>query len=132
MFGDEAVDEGVEQFAGAGMDEIFHARIPVELEVRRRRGDPDLADGFVGRNDEFVFGPIEEHGEPAIVFFNFEGGVVFLLAFEEMALERGESRLGRVPEVPFVVHRHMWLHPSVARRFGASVTTTARDEGVPS
>ena len=107
VFRNEAVDEGDEILACRGKDEFLGAGVPEKLEVRAGCGNPDLAHGGVGRDDKFVFELLEEDTQRAVLIFDFEAGVLFIFARNQVALERVERYGSGAPEVVFVQHGAM-------------------------
>lgn len=109
VFGEEAVDERNEIFAGAGEEEFFGAGVPVELEGGRGSGDVHLARGDVRGDEEPVAGIDEDDGQGVVLFANFKGGAIVLGAimfgaFDEVTLERVEHGRGGEAVFVFVVH----------------------------
>ena len=102
MLADEAIDEGGESFAGAGQDELLELGIVVEFEAGGERGDPDLANGRAGCDDEAVRVIFEEDVEDAALFLDFETSLLVFLACEEMPFEVAERCFSRAPEVLLV------------------------------
>ena len=102
MLADEAIDEGGESFAGAGQDKFLERGIPVEFEAGGERGDPDLANWRVGRDDEAGRGIFEEDIQHAALFLDFETCLLAFLACDEVPLEIAERRFSRAPEVLLV------------------------------
>jgi hypothetical protein len=109
VFGEEAVDERDEVFAGAWEDELFGARVPVELKGGGGCGDVHLARGSVRCDEEPVAGIDEDDGQRVFVLADFEGGTivpgaVMFGALDEVPLERVKHGGGGDAEIMFVVH----------------------------
>jgi len=99
MLADEAIDEDAESLPRAGQDKFLEPGIPVEFEAGSERGDPDLANRRVGRDDEAGSGILEEYIEHAALLLDLETCLFALLARDEMPLEVAERRFSRAPEV---------------------------------
>ena len=108
---DESVDERSELLVGAGEHEGFGLLVPIEFEAGGESGDPYLADGGVGGDDELALGLIEEDVQDAVLLFDFKAGVICFFAGEEMLLEGFKSGFGEGAEFEFIE-----LGASVARR----------------
>lgn len=115
ILADEAVDEGDHGLAGARQDELFPLRIEIELEAGGERGDPDLAHGRIGRDDESGARVFEKDIQDTALFFDLEAGLLVFLARDEMALEAVEGRFGGAAKLLLALHG-----PSVASSLGSS------------
>jgi len=103
VFAEESLGEGFESFGGLGEGEGFGDFIPVELVAGGLGGDPDLADGSVGRDDEFAGAVLEDDVHDTVVVFEFEvSGVV--AGSDEGLLEALEGGVGDAAEGGFVDH----------------------------
>src|SRR5260370_39859572 len=86
LMGDDAAHGRAEVFAGFFVDERAARFVPTELEAGGKRGDPDFADGRVGRNHELDFlRLLEEHLE--FSRFPFDDEAVLIAPGEHPALE---------------------------------------------
>ena len=84
MLGNDAAHDGVEIFAGFFMDEGVARFVPPELEAGGERGDPDFADGRVGRDHEFgILRFLKNNFELPAFAFDIEA---VLIAKDEQAL----------------------------------------------
>ena len=92
-----------EVFAGFGEGEGAGGFGPVEFEAGGLGGDPDLADGSVGGNDEFGGAVFEDDVHDAVVVFELEGAVV-VFGDDEGLLEGFEGAVGFAAEGGFVDH----------------------------
>jgi hypothetical protein len=101
LFIDEAVEQGLEGFAGLGEYEIVGWGRPIELEAGGEGRDPDLAGRGVGRNDEFAGWIVEADVEGAGVVFHVEIG--FALGLVKAALQGFQGRFDEAAEF-LVVH----------------------------
>jgi hypothetical protein len=109
VFGEEAVDERDQVFAGAGEDEFFSAGVPVELEGSSGRGDVYLPRRAVWRDEEPIAGIDEDDGQGIVLLADFESGVVVpgavvFGALDEVTLERVEHSRSSEAKIVFVVH----------------------------
>ncbi len=103
MLGDNATHDGAEIFAGFFVDEGVARFVPGELEAGGKRGDPDFADGRVGRNHELgLLGFLEEYFE--FSGFAFDVETVFITGGEHTALEFVERSVGFALKVFFIEH----------------------------
>ena len=102
LLAEEALGEGEEVFAGLGQGESVGGFVPLELEGGGERGDPDLADGGVGGEDELGGAVFEEDVEDAVLLFGFEAAVFF--GADEGLLEGVEGAVGLLAEGDFVDH----------------------------
>lgn len=98
VFFDEAVEERDQLFAGAGKNEGAGGCVPVELEACREGRDPDLADGRVGRDDEFCRWFFEDDIQDTALLFDFESCFVFFFAGDEVLFECVESAFSGAAE----------------------------------
>ena len=103
MLGDDAAHHGTEIFAGFFVDEGVARFVPAELETGGKSGDPDFADGRVGRNYELgLLGLLEDNFE--FSGFAFDVETVFIAGGEHAALEFLERGVGFSLKVFFVEH----------------------------
>jgi hypothetical protein len=121
VFFDEAVDEGDQLFAGAGKDEGTGGGVPVQLETGGQSGDPDLADGRVGGDDELGGRFFKDNVENAALLFYFEAGFVFFFAGDEVLLECVECAFGGAAEFEFVLHEFSLATAIASEGQGASL-----------
>ena len=99
MLANEPIDEDGERFAGAGQNELFELGIPVEFEAGGGRGDPDLANRRVERDDEPGRGILKEDVERAALFPDLEACLLAFLVCDEVPLKVAERRFSRALEV---------------------------------
>jgi hypothetical protein len=124
LFAKKALDEGLEVFAGFGKREGLRGVGPFQLIAGSLGGDPDLADGGVGRDDEFAGAILEDDVHDAVVVFILEGAVA-LLGSDERLLEGFEGTVGFAAEGCFVDHevsvrqRSVWGVSDLWFGFGA-------------
>lgn len=109
MFGEEALDEGDEVFAGAGKHKFFGAGVPVKLEAGGGCGDVHLARGRVRGDEEPVTRVDEDDGQRINLLADFKGGVIVpgaivFGALDEVTLKRIEHGGGGEAEFMIVVH----------------------------
>lgn len=109
VLADEPVDERDEGLAGARKNELLHLLVPIELEARGQRGDPDLPDRRVGRDDKLAARILEDNVEHAGLLLDLEAGLGLFFALDQVPLQLVECGLGRAPELQFILHG-----PSVA------------------
>ncbi len=103
LLGDDAAHHRAQIFAGFFVDEGVARFVPAELETGGKRGDPDFADGRVGRNDELgLLGLFEENFQ--LSSFAFDVKTVFITGSEHAALEILENGVGSSLKVFFVEH----------------------------
>src|SRR5580692_1477612 len=95
MLANEPIDEDGERFAGAGQNELFELGIPVEFEAGGGRGDPDLANRRVERDDEPGRGILKEDVERAALFPDLEACPLAFFARDEVPFEVAECRFSR-------------------------------------
>jgi hypothetical protein len=110
MFADQPIDEFDKAFTGSRKDKLLCPCVPVEFEAGSKRGDPNLANGRVGSDNEPGAGIFEENVEGAALLVDFEGRLLVFFAGNEMAFERIERGFGGAAEFLFV-----WHGDSVAR-----------------
>jgi hypothetical protein len=103
VFTEEALGEGLEVFTGLGEGEGVGGLGPVELVAGGLSGDPDLADGGVGSDDEFGRAVFEDDVHDAVVVFELKGAVV-VFGCDEGLLEGFEGAVGFAAEGGFVDH----------------------------
>ena len=104
MLAKQALDEGLEIFAGLGKGEGAGGFGPVELIAGGEGGDPDLADGSVGRDDELAGAVPEDDVHDAVVVLELEGTVGIVFGGDEGLLEGFEGVVGVAAEGGFVEH----------------------------
>ncbi len=102
LLAEEALGERAEVFAGLGQREGVGRVVPLQLEGGGERGDPDLADGGVGGEDELGRAVFEEDVEDAVLLLGLETAV--FLGADEGLLEGVEGFVGLVAEGGFVDH----------------------------
>ena len=101
--GDDAAHDGVEIFACFFMDEGVARLVPAELEAGGERGDPDFADGGVGRDHEFgLLGLLENDFE--LSAFAFDVKSMLIAENKQALLEIFESGVRFALKVFFIEH----------------------------
>src|SRR4029077_20622226 len=128
LLGDNAAHHRTEIFAGFFVDEGFARIVPAELETCGKRGDPDFADGRVGRNDELgLLGFFKENFK--FSGFAFDVKAVFIAGGEHAPLEVLEGSVGSSLKVFFVEHAfsvHEESKPWVVRTWEARRKETSK------
>src|SRR5260370_20658857 len=103
LLGDDADDTRAQVFAGFFVDGGVVRLVPAELETGGKRGDPDFADGRVGRNDELgLLGFFKENFQLSGLAFHVK--TVFITGGEHATLEILENNVGPSFKVFFVEH----------------------------
>jgi len=96
---DQAVDKWGESLACARQNEGCGRGVPVKFEAGGERGDPDLAYGRIGRDDELARRLFEEDIEHAILLLDFEAGIVLFFALDEVLQEGLMSDIDQTAEL---------------------------------
>lgn len=99
---DEALDEGLERRSVFGQEKVVGFAGPVQFEAGGEGGDPNLADGRVGSDDEFGPGVFKEDVEDAVLLFDIESAVLF--GNEEGLFEGFESAVRVIAKLSFIEH----------------------------
>ena len=102
LLAEQAFGESAEVFAGFGEGEGVRGFVPLEFVGGGERGDPDLANGGVGGEDELGGTVFEENVEDAVLLVGLEAAGFF--GAEEGLLERFEGLVGFVAEGGLVDH----------------------------
>jgi len=103
LLGDDAAHDRAQIFAGFFVDEGVARFVPAKFETCGKRGDPDFADGRVGRNDELgLLGLLEENFE--FSGFAFDVKTVFIAGSEHAALEVLEGSVSPSLKIFFIEH----------------------------
>ncbi len=107
MFAEEALDQGLQIFAGLGKDEAVRGFGPVQLEAGGLSGDPDLADGRIWGENELSRSILEEYVENAILLLCFEAPGLF--GDDEGLLQGRECGICLAAEGDFVEKGHVCI-----------------------
>lgn len=103
----EALGEELECLAGFGEDEGFGFGAPLELEAGGEGGNPDLADGGLGGENELGGAILEENVEDAVLFLGFEPAL--FLGVDEGLLEIFQGGVGDAAKLGFINHGEVSL-----------------------
>jgi hypothetical protein len=103
VFAEEALGEGFEVFSGFAEGEGAGGFGPVEFEAGGLGGDPYLANGCVGGDDELAGTVFKDDVHDAVVVFELESACV-VFGGDEGLLEGFEGFVGFAAEGGFVDH----------------------------
>lgn len=102
MLGDQAADERLEGLTGFGEHKLLGGLVPIQFETGGKSGNPYLADGSVGGENEFGGRLVEADVEDAVLFFHLKVGVS--LGEDQCFFQRFQSAVGVASEGDFVNH----------------------------
>ena len=114
LLAEQAFGEGAEVFAGFGEGEGVCGFVPLQFVGGGERGDPDLANGGVGGEDELGGAVVEEDVEDAVLLVGLKAAGFF--GAEERLLEGFQGLVGFVAEGGLVDHAETSV--TVARAAG--------------
>ncbi len=103
MLGDQAADERLEGLTGFGEHKLLGGLVPIQFETGGKSGNPYLADGSVGGENEFGGRLVEADVEDAVLFFHLKVGIG--LGKDERFFQGLQSAVRVAPKGDFVDHR---------------------------